>query len=108
MRGFLKNPPSLAPRPNFTKIWALHKHITQVLKQLDCPQSLIYRWVVLAMDPAMFLLIELTPFAAPPYLGDMPNYLWFATPPVMKTLDQLWENARNYSLSYNNISRMCF
>jgi hypothetical protein len=39
--GFLKNPPLLAPRPDFTKIHALCKHIAQALKQLDCPQSLI-------------------------------------------------------------------
>jgi hypothetical protein len=40
--GFLKNPPSVISHPNFAKIQALHKHITQALKQLDCPQSLIY------------------------------------------------------------------
>jgi hypothetical protein len=105
---FPKNSPSLAPRPNFTKILALHKHITQALMQLDSPQSLIYGWAGLAMDPTMYLLIELTPFTAPPDLGDLPNYPHFATPQVIKTLDQLWENARNYYLLYINISRVWF
>jgi hypothetical protein len=33
--GFLKNPPAMLLRPNFAKIRALRKHITQMLKQLD-------------------------------------------------------------------------
>jgi hypothetical protein len=37
--GFLKNPPSSEPRPNFTNICALQKHIVQVLVQLSCPPS---------------------------------------------------------------------
>jgi hypothetical protein len=37
--GFLKNPPWLEPRPNFTNIHALQKHIVQALVQLSCPQS---------------------------------------------------------------------
>jgi hypothetical protein len=37
--GSLKNPPWLEPRPNFTNIRALQKHIVQALAQLSCPQS---------------------------------------------------------------------
>jgi hypothetical protein len=37
--GFLKNPPWLEPRPNFTNIRALQKHIVQALAQLSFPQS---------------------------------------------------------------------
>jgi hypothetical protein len=33
---FFKNTPLLAPHPNFTKIWALGKHIAQALKLLEC------------------------------------------------------------------------
>jgi hypothetical protein len=40
--GFLKNPPSLELRPNFTNICALQKHIMQALAQLSCPQSNIH------------------------------------------------------------------
>jgi hypothetical protein len=85
--GFLKNAPSLAPRPDFTKIWVLRKHKTQAFKQLDCPQSLIYGWAGLAMDPAIYSLIKLPPFAAPPDPVDVLKYPQFATPHVIKTLD---------------------
>jgi hypothetical protein len=64
--GFLKNPPSVMPCPDFTKIRVMQTHITKALKQLDCPQSLIHVWPGLAMDPAMYRLIELSPFVAPP------------------------------------------
>jgi hypothetical protein len=50
----LENPPSMMPHPDFAKIRALRKHITQALKMLECPQSLIYGWVGLAMDPTMY------------------------------------------------------
>jgi hypothetical protein len=71
--GFLKNPPSVIPRPNFAKIWALQKHITHALKQLDCPQSLIYGWAGLVMDPTIYALIQLSPFTAPPIRATFPS-----------------------------------
>jgi hypothetical protein len=37
--GFLKNPPSLEPHPNFTNNCALQKHIVQVLPHHSFPQS---------------------------------------------------------------------
>jgi hypothetical protein len=106
--GFLKNPPSVAPRPDFTKMRALRKHITQAFKQPDCPQSLIYGWVGVAIDPTMYALIELSPFIASPDQGDFPFYPTFATPQVLKTVEHLWDNLQNYYLLYINISRVCF
>jgi hypothetical protein len=67
--GFLKNPPSLEPRPNFTNIRALQKHIVQALTQLLCPQSAIHGWSGLAMDPATYLLLEGAAFTIPLNLG---------------------------------------
>jgi hypothetical protein len=64
--GFLKNPPSVMPCPDFTKIRAIQTHITKALKQLDCPQSLIHGWSGLAMDPTMYVLIILSPFVTSP------------------------------------------
>ena len=62
--GFLKNPPSLAPRPDFNRLRALCQHIVRALKQLTYPQSAIHDgWSVLAITPAMYLLIEPQPFA---------------------------------------------
>jgi hypothetical protein len=63
--GFLKNPPSLEPWPNFTNICALQKHIVQALAQLLCPQSAIHKWSGLAMDPASYLFLEGTAFTIP-------------------------------------------
>jgi hypothetical protein len=106
--GFLKNPPTMLPRPDFAKIRALRKHITQALKQLDCPQSLIYGWAGLAMDPMMYALIKTNMFVQPLEPGDSPPYPQFATPQVIKTCEHLCENAWNYYLSYVNISCACF
>ena len=39
---FLKNPPSLSPRPDFSKMRALRKHMVTALKQLVCPQIQIH------------------------------------------------------------------
>jgi hypothetical protein len=64
--GFLKNPPSLEPRPNFTNILALQKHIVQALAQLSCSQSPIHGWSGLTMDPAAYLLLEGAAFTIPP------------------------------------------
>jgi hypothetical protein len=106
--GFLKNHPTMLPRPDFAKIRALRKHIMQALKQLDCLQSLIYGWARLTMDLTMYALIKTNMFVQPPKPGDSPPYPQFATPQVLKTCKRLWENARNYYLSYVNISSVCF
>ena len=78
--GFLKNPPSMIPCLDFAKIRALQIHITQVLKQLDCPQSLIYGWAGLAMDLTMYALLKLSQFTFPPNPGEVPLYPNFALP----------------------------
>jgi hypothetical protein len=54
VEGFLKNPPSLAPRPGFTRLRALRKHMINALKQLSCPQSAIHGWADLVMHPTMY------------------------------------------------------
>ncbi len=94
---FFKNPPSLAPCPGFTKMWALCKHtITHTLKLLECPQSILHGWTGLAMDPTMYALRDPTPFFALLDPRDILIYLPFATPAVIKTVDCLYENAKNY------------
>ncbi len=42
VEGFLKNPPSIAPRPDFTRLRTLRCHMIEVLKQISCPQSAIH------------------------------------------------------------------
>jgi hypothetical protein len=87
--GFLKNPPSVMPCPDFMKIRAIQTHITKALKQLDCPQSLIHGWLGLVMDLTMYALIKISSFVAPPDPGDVPIYPNFATPQVLKAINKL-------------------
>ena len=102
--GFLKNPPSLAPCPDFYKLQALRQHIVRALKQLVCPQSPIHGWSGLAMDPDVYSLLEPTLFASPANPGATPVYPQFATPAQIKT-DNVFERDKNYSASYVNMSQ---
>ena len=104
----LKNPPSIAPRPDFLKIRALQKHIIKALKKLICPQSQIHGWTGLVMDPALYLLLEPQAFVIPVSPGDTPTYPPFATASIIKTIDNIFDRQRNYYLSYVNINRATF
>jgi hypothetical protein len=106
--GFLKNPPTLAPCPDFAKIQALRKHINTALIQLMCPQSQIQGWAGLAMEPNMYALLEVVPFAIPINPGNAPIYTQFATPSHMKMADAIFLRNKNYYLSYKNIKCACF
>jgi hypothetical protein len=108
--GFLKKTPSLEPRPNFTNICALQKHIVQALAQLLCPQKAIHWWSVLAMDPTTFLLLEGAAFTIPLDPGPtkiFPGGIAVART-VMKTTQATFDRAKNYFLSYKSITRACF
>ncbi len=98
----------MLPRPDFTKLQALRKHMTQALKQLVCPQSQIRRWTGLVMDPGLYALIEPVAFTVPLNPGASPVYQNFAPPAMMKMVDYAFEQNKNYFLSYSNINRACF
>ena len=63
--GFLRNPPTLSPCLDFVNIRALQKHIVRALKQLRCPQSVIYGWSGLILAPMVYALLEPNPFQDP-------------------------------------------
>jgi hypothetical protein len=105
---FLKNPPTMLPRPDFAKLRALRKHMTQALKQLVCPQSQIHGWTGLVMAPGLYSLIETFDFFIPPDPGPVPMYTPFATPSAIKMVDYAFERDKNYYLSFRNINRACF
>jgi hypothetical protein len=108
--GVLRTPafPKLA-RPDFTSVRALWKHFHSALAKLECPQSLVYGWTGVAMDPVMYALIEPNPFIIPVDPRATPTYNpGFQTQQQMKTTEQMWDNDRNYFLSYGNIHRACF
>ena len=108
--GVLRTPPfPRMARPDFASVRALRKHINTALAKLECPQSLIYGWTGLAMDPTMYSLIEVNPFVSPPDPGPTPVYAaGFLPNSAMEVTKQLWENAKKYYLSYQNIHRACF
>ena len=108
--GVLRTPPfPRMARPDFASVRALRKHINTALAKLECPQSLVYGWTGLAMDPTMYSLIEVNPFFFPPDPGPTPVYAaGFLPNTAMKVTEQLWENAKNYFLSQQNIHRACF
>jgi hypothetical protein len=105
---FLKNPPTMLPRPDFAKLQALWKHMTQALKQLVFPQSQIHGWTRLVMDPGLYALIEPVPFSVPVNPGATLVYQNFAPPAMVKMVDYAFERNKNYFLSYSNINRACF
>ncbi len=106
--GFLKNPPSLALRPDFNRLRALRQHIVRALRQLTCPQSPIHGWSGLAISPAMYLLLEPQPFVEPVNPGDTAIYPPFSPPSTIKMIDAAFTRDKNYFLSLRNINQACF
>ncbi len=106
--GFLCNPPSVAPCPDFSKLRALRQHIVKALKQIKCPQSFIHWWSGLTMAPTVYTLLRPQPFIVPadPCLG--PVYALFAPPNTVKMAYAAFERNKNYFLSYKNINQACF
>jgi hypothetical protein len=105
---FLKHPPTMLPWPDFAKLQALRKHMTQALKQLVCPQSQIHGWTGLVMDPGLYALIEPIAFTVPANPGVTPVYQNFAPPAMMKMVNYAFKRNKNYYLSYGNINQACF
>jgi hypothetical protein len=104
---FLKNPPTLLPCPDFTKLHALQKHMTRALQQLVCPQSVVHGWSGLVLLPMVYALLEPTPFLAPVYPGNVAVYPQFALPAQIKTANAMFACAQNTWNSYENIQRAC-
>ena len=101
--GFLKNPPTLLPRPDFVKIRALRKHMVRALKQLTCPQSVIHRWSSLILALMVYALLEPNPFQDPTDPGAVAVYMQFATQSMIKIADAIFTRVQNEWSSYRNI-----
>jgi hypothetical protein len=104
--GFLCNPPTMAPHPDFAKLRALCQHIIKALKQIECPQSFIHGWLGLAMAPAVYALLEPNALILPVDPGSALVYTPFATPAAIKMVDATFEMDKNYFVSYKNQSCM--
>jgi hypothetical protein len=105
---FLKNPPSLASRPDFARIRALCKHLVAALKQLVCPQSAIHGWSGIVMNPVMYTLLEPTPFGVIIDPGPFAMYANFAMEAAIKMANKIFNQNKNYFLLSVNINRACF
>ncbi len=106
--GFLKNPPQVAPRPDFSKLHVLRQFVVKALSQLECPQSFIHGWEGLELAPHVYALLEMTPFAAPPNPGPTAMYTPFATLATMKMIDDAFICDSKYFKSLKNFHRACF
>jgi hypothetical protein len=76
------NPPTLAPRPNFTNFRALCLHLQQALQRLVNPQSNVLGWSGLVMSRPMFALLSRNLFCVPTNPGQIPVYYGPGTPIV--------------------------
>jgi len=131
----LANPPTLAPRPNFTNLRALRRHMQCALQRLSCPKSNILGWSGLVMARPMYLLLSVQPFILPmnpgpqavyyppqqPIMnaaGDAPaldanGNVEFPPLPALTRATQSstyesFNRVRNCWLSYQNIKRACY
>ena len=103
---FIKNPPSLSPRPDFSKMCAMRKHMVAALKKLMCPQSAVHGCTGMVFSPMVYALLEPNPFAIPGNPGLVAVYTQFATPEAIKTADNLCKRLQNEHQSYENIRRL--
>ena len=87
IKGMLDSPPLLAPRPNFFRLRAFRRYIVDVMKQiphLGYPQ---HGWAGMVLQPAIFALINATPFAPPPNPGLIATYPQYALAAAMTMVD---------------------
>jgi hypothetical protein len=129
------NPPSLAPRPNFTNLRNLWRHIQRALMHVSCPQSNILGWAGLIMSRAMYGLLTTTPFRLPtdpgllaiyyptkipivdsqgdPVLDQQTGVLTYQAQPAIRraeqaTIEATFKRAKKYWKSYMKIRRAVF
>jgi hypothetical protein len=105
---FLKNPPTLLPCPDFTKLCTLQKHIARMLKQLVCPHSSIHGWLGLVLLPMIYALLKPTPFLAPVYPGNVAVHPQLALPAQIKTANAMFACSQNKWKSYKGIQHAGF
>jgi hypothetical protein len=132
--ALVANLPSIVPRPNFTNLRNLQRHIQCALQRLSCPQSNILGWAGLIMARPMYALLTTSPFRVPTDPGPLAIYYPPLTQivnnqeaPVLDaagqptyviqptighaeqaTIDAHFSQARNYWLSYMNIRRAVY
>lgn len=103
--GFLINPPNMASRPNFFKVRALRLHIAKGLRQINHPTRPAHGWSGLAIEPALYALVDSTPWVMPTDPGPIALYLAADTSAEMKMKNATFIREKNMFTSADNISR---
>jgi hypothetical protein len=132
--ALVANPPTLAPRPNFTNLRALRRHLQRALQRLVNPQTNVLGWSGLVMSRPMYQMLSTSPFRLPNDPGPQAVYYGARIPildssgnpefdasgnpkyvPVpaldratQASIDANFLRERNYWLSYKNIKRACY
>jgi len=60
--ALVANPPTLAPRPNFTNLRALRLHLQRALHRIVNPQNNVLGWSGLVMSRPMYQMLSTSPF----------------------------------------------
>jgi hypothetical protein len=120
--GLLANPPSIDPRPNFFNLRNLCTHFAQALKKIPCPQSSVNGWAGAVLSPAMYALIDPTPFHWNITTTPVPRFplryeattdgsigpLIAYTREEILTITTTHTHAKHYHDTSTNICRACF
>jgi hypothetical protein len=72
--ALVANPPTLAPRPNFTNLRALRRHLQRALQRLVNPQTNVLGWSGLVMSRPMYQMLSTSPFRLPTNPGPQAVY----------------------------------
>ena len=103
IKGMLDIPPTLAPRPNFFRLRSFRQYIVDVIKQIPHPGNPQHGWAGMVLQPAIFALINATPFATPPNPGLYAVYPQFAQPAAIKLINNQFKINRNLHKRYTNV-----
>ena len=132
--ALVANSPTLAPRPNFTNLRALHHHLQRTLQHLVNTQNNVLGWYGLIMSRPMYQILSMSPFHLPSNPGPQAIYYGARVPilnvnedpeldatgnptcvpvPALNLATQATINAdfvlpQNYWLSHLNIKRACY
>ncbi len=93
--ALVANPPTLAPRQNFTNLRALRRHLQRALQRLVNPQSYVLGWSGLIMSQPMYQLLSTSPFRLPNDPGPLAIYYGARVPILDAAGDPVNDATRN-------------
>ena len=85
--ALVANPSTLALRPNFTNLRALHCHLQRTLQRLVNPQNNVLGWSGLVMSRPMYQMLSTSPFRLPSNPGPQAIYYGARVPILNVNVD---------------------